>query len=138
MNKPASNGRHLALPDSTWISRAECARRLRITAMAITKLCQRGMPYRLADGMVAWPDVLFWSDHYRSPRRGKLWRNNGPHPDWIEQAIEDEARELRRPAAQAWLLAYRAGVDVTSIANRAILRARVAATERAKTAIVIG
>jgi len=82
--------------------------------------------------------MFFWSDHFRSPRRGKSWKNNGPHPDWIEQMIEDEARELRRPTAQAWLRAYRAGVDVTSIANQAILRARVAATERANTAIVSG
>jgi hypothetical protein len=92
------------------------------------------MPYHLADGMVAWPDVLFWSDHYRSPRRGKLWWR--PDPDWVEQAIEDEERVLRRPLAEAWLRDYQAGVDVTSVANQAILRARVAATERAKTAIV--
>jgi hypothetical protein len=88
-----------------WISRAEAGRRLGVSAMAVTKFTRRGMPHRLSDGRVPWPDGLYWSDWYRHAR------------DESERA----ARELRRSEADAWYEARQAGMDAASVANRAIL-----------------
>ena len=95
------------LPESEWISRAECGRRLGVPAMAVTKFCARGMPYRLSDGMVAWPDMLFWSDFFRAPQRSGNWRARHSGRSPMEELIESDARRLRRPLAEAWYRASR-------------------------------
>ena len=92
------------LPESEWITRAEAGRRLGVSAMAVTKFARRGMPHRLSDGRVPWPDGLFWSDWFRCAR------------DEEERA----ARDVRRPQADAWYEARQAGMDAASLANRAI------------------
>src|ERR1039458_3336169 len=73
--------------------------------MAVTKFARRGMPHRLSDGKVPWPDGLYWSDWFRYARGEE----------------ERAARELRRSEADAWYEARQAGMDAASVANRAIL-----------------
>jgi|ERR1022692_2777692 hypothetical protein len=106
-----------------WISRVEAARRFGVTPMAITKFARRGMPHRVSDGKVCWPDALYWSDCYRSPQSSGNWRARHPDYDPVEDEIEYAARELRRSQADAWYEARQAGMDAASIANRAIRRA---------------
>jgi hypothetical protein len=84
-----------------WISRAEAGRRLGVSAMAVTKFARSGMPHRLSDGKVPWPDALFWSDWFRYAR------------DEDERA----EREFRRSHADKWYEARQAGVDAASVAN---------------------
>jgi hypothetical protein len=85
-----------------WVSRAEAGRRLGVSAMAVTKFCRGGMPYRVKDGKVPWPDGMFWSDWFRYAR----------------DESECAARELRRSRALAWYEARRACRDAASVANR--------------------
>jgi hypothetical protein len=93
---------NVATPEPEWITRAEAGRRLGVSAMAVTKLCQRSMPHRISDGYVCWPDALYWSDWYRAPRRPGSW--HARHPGYCEadERMEDAARELRRPMSEAW------------------------------------
>src|SRR5215472_1616290 len=57
-----------------WISRGECARRLGVSAMSVTNFCRLyGMPFRISDGRVCWPDVLYWSDLNRCPEDSGSW-----------------------------------------------------------------
>ena len=93
-----------AEPEAEWITRAEAGRRLGVSAMAVTKFTRRGMPHRLSDGRVPWPDGLYWSDCYRCARDER----------------ERTARESRRSRALAWYEAREAGMDAASVANRAI------------------
>jgi hypothetical protein len=43
-----------------WISRAECGRRLGVTAMRVTQYTRMGMPTRAEDKRVPWPAVRDW------------------------------------------------------------------------------
>ena len=108
--------------DQKWLTRAEVARRLHVTPMAATMFCARGMPFRTSDGLVPWPDALFWSDWYRAPRRSGIWRARHPHVDPLEEQIEEDARAARQPAAHRWYVARREGTDAASVKNRAIAR----------------
>jgi len=93
-----------------------------VSAMAVTKFCQWGMPYRISDGKLAWPDTLYWSDFYRCPERSGNWRARHPDYGLTETERELESRERRRAAAEGWYWAQREGMDATSVANRAIRR----------------
>ena len=106
-----------------WISRVEAGRRLGVSAMAVTKFCRRGMPYRFSDGKICWPDALFWSDWYRCPQSSGNWFARHPHPDPVGDRIEAAARELRKPMAVAWLRVRETGMDAATVANRASKRA---------------
>jgi len=57
-----------------WITRAQAARRLGVSAIAVTKFCRKGMPFRLSDGNVCWPDALYWSGWYHCPLASGNWR----------------------------------------------------------------
>src|ERR1035438_2090346 len=102
-----------------WISRAEAGRRLGVSAIAVPKFCRRGMPYRISDGRVPWPDALLWSDWYRCPWLSGNWFARHPQPDRVREQIETAARELRKPMAVAWLRAHEAGMDAATVAHRA-------------------
>jgi len=107
-----------------WISRAECARRLGVSGTAITNFCHLyGMPFRISDGKVCWPDVLYWSDLNRCPEDSGSWYSLHRRFDRLDWEQGREARKLRRPAAEAWYRARQQGIDTTSVANRAIRRA---------------
>lgn len=105
-----------------WISRAEAARRLGVSPMAITKFCHRGMPHRVSDGKVCWPDAIYWSDFYRRPQASGNWRARHREYDEAEEAGECAAREARWPQVQAWYRLYEMGMDTAAAANRAIAR----------------
>lgn len=60
--------------ESEWITRAEAAKRLRVSAMMISKYCAKGMPTR-ADKRVLWPEAREWvlaNMRLRSGRGGGL------------------------------------------------------------------
>ena len=101
-----------------WITRAECARRFGISGAAITKCCQLGMPSRRSDDMIAWPDVLYWSDFYRSPRSSGNWYARHPEDSSEIERREMQQQSLRRASAVSWMKAYRAGIDATTLSNR--------------------
>jgi hypothetical protein len=93
---------NVATPEQEWITRAEAGRRLAISRMAVTKLCHRGMPHRMSDGNVPWPETLYWCDFYRAPRRSGSWHARHPGYSYADERMENAARELRRPMAVAW------------------------------------
>jgi hypothetical protein len=98
-------------------------RRLGVSGTTITNFCRDGMPYRVSDGKVCWPDVLYWADWNRRPSDSHNWYSLHRCSDRVKRQTEQRARELRRPAAEAWVRARRQGIDTTSAANRAIMRA---------------
>jgi hypothetical protein len=84
-----------------------------VSAMAATKFCRDGMPHRISDGKVCWPDAQYWSDLFRCPWRSGNWLFR----HWGQDADLD-AEEHRRAYRQR--LAER-GVRY---ANRAWMRPR--------------
>ena len=105
-----------------WISRGECARRLGVSPMAATKFCRAGMPFRISDGKVCWPDAQYWSDSYRCPWSSPSWFSLARKVDRQNWESQSAARALRRPAGESWLRLRQAGIDAASLVNRAIVR----------------
>src|SRR5271157_1549811 len=67
-----------------WITRMECARRLKVTSIVITRYCARGAPSR-EDKKVPWPAIKEWRDRNIVPERSGSWAHR--------QRVREEAGE---------------------------------------------
>ena len=57
-----------------WVTRAECGRRLGVSAMRVSQYCAMGMPTRASDKRVPWPSARDWHTRNVVPSRSGAWR----------------------------------------------------------------